>query len=84
MLIIRPLTKVQKIITLLSGMTVSAVMVIIGFPEPPPGIAGVELLLLLWIASIVIWAVFMLVLDILAKAQKQTHAKGDEGHDGPT
>ncbi len=82
MLVIRPLTKTQKFIALLCGMATAAAIVISGFPEPPPGIGKVEFLLLLWLASIVIWGVLVLMIDSLAKAQKPTQPKSDEGQSG--
>lgn len=82
MLAIRRLTKFQKFITLLSGMATAAAIVIAGFPERPSGIEKFEFLLLLWFVSFVMWGAFMLLLDILAKAQKPTKAESDESQNG--
>jgi hypothetical protein len=82
MLVIRPLTKIQKFITLLCGMATAAAIVISGFPEPPPRIGKVEYLLVLWLACIVIWGVLVLMIDSLAADQQRRKPKGDGGQDG--
>lgn len=84
MLDLRPLTKTRKVIALLCGMAAAAAIVVSGFPESPPGIGKLEYLLLLWLASIVIWGVLVLMNDSLARAQKTTQSMSDESQKGQT
>jgi len=78
-LVIRPLTKIRNFIALLCGMAAAAAMVIVGFPEPPPGFGKVELLLILWFFSIVIWWVLVAMIGSKAKAQQPKQSGSDGG-----